>query len=82
MHVPPEPCWLMGFMSPTLMEGKVRTVLALRTLPYTLSLTEVGCYLPWAGTTWLQLHGSEGKNPVTPWKPTFASGAIQDINNA
>lgn len=72
----------MRFTSPTLMESEVRTALVLLTLPYTLSLKEIGPCLPWAVTTSLQFHAREGKNPITLWKTTFTPAAIQDINNA
>lgn len=59
----------MGFTPPTLMESKVRTALVLQTLPYNLSLTEIGCCLAWAVMTLLQLHASKGKTPSLPGKP-------------
>lgn len=84
MRVSPEPRWLCidarrdGLhLSKT--DGKQgEYCCVLQTLFYTLSLTGIGCCLPWAVRNSLQLHASQGKNPVTPWKATFTLGAIQE----
>lgn len=83
MRVPPEPCWLCinarrDGLHPSNTDVQQSV---LQTLPYPLSLIEIGCCLPWVVMTSLQLHASKGKNPVTPWKATFTPEAIQDINN-